>query len=86
MTSNTAVSWSVAILSSKSLPNNSEKPNQPKRLLFLKCDYSKISVKHVCSGSLALQQKPTEVVFIILYWKDGCSDGFCNLSRVKLLR
>ena len=37
--STTVVSCSVATSLSESLPNDSEKPNQPKRLLSLKCDY-----------------------------------------------
>ena len=45
--STTAVSCSVTTLSLESLPNDSEKPNQPKRLLFPKCNYDKISVKPV---------------------------------------
>ena len=44
--STTAVSYSVATSSSESLSNDGEKCNQPKRLLFPKCDYGrKISVK-----------------------------------------
>ena len=38
-TSTTAVSYSVATSSSESLPNDGEKPNQLKILLFPKCDY-----------------------------------------------
>ena len=38
-TSTTAVRCSVATSSSESLPNDGEKPNQPKKLLFLKYDY-----------------------------------------------
>ena len=37
--STTAIICSVATSSSEFLPNDGEKPNQPKRLLFLKCDY-----------------------------------------------
>ena len=37
--STTAVSCSVATSSSESLPNDGVKANQPKRLLFSKCDY-----------------------------------------------
>ena len=55
--STTAVSCSVATSSSESLPNNGEKPNQPKKLLFLKYDYGGRKTK-VC---------------IHLYWKDGRS-------------
>ena len=43
--STTAVSCSVTTSSLEFLPNDSEKPNQPKRLLFPKCNYGKISVK-----------------------------------------
>ena len=39
MTSTTADGYSVATSSSESLLNDCEKPNQPKKLLFLKCDY-----------------------------------------------
>ena len=71
-TSTTAVSCSVATLS-ESLPNDDEKPNQPKRLLFPKCYYGcKVSMKRAFG---------LEVVFINLYWKDGCSGktgGFCK--------
>ena len=45
----TAFSCSVATSSSESLPSDGEKPNQPKRLLFSKCDFGKISVKHAFS-------------------------------------
>ena len=45
--STTAVSCSVTTSSLESLLNDSEKPNQPKRFLFPKCDYGKISVKPV---------------------------------------
>ena len=41
----TAVSCSVGTSSSESLPNDGEKPNQPKRFLFLKSDCGKIFVK-----------------------------------------
>ena len=51
--STTAVSCLVATSSSESLPNDGVKPNQPKRLLFLKCDYDhKISMKSVFSLAL----------------------------------
>ena len=77
-TSTTAVSCSVATLS-ESLSNDNEKPNQPKRLLFPKCNYGcKISMKHAFS---------LEVVFINLYWKDGCSGktgGFCKRKLSSL--
>ena len=46
--STTAVSCSVTTSSLESLPNDSEKPNQPKRHLCPKCDYGKISVKPAC--------------------------------------
>ena len=46
--STTAVSCSLTTSSLESLPNDSEKPNQPKRLLFPKCNYGKISVKTAC--------------------------------------
>ena len=52
--STTAVSCSVATSSSESLPNDGEKPNQPKRLLFPKYDYGhKISMKHALSLALS---------------------------------
>ena len=38
-TSTTAHGYSVATSSSESLLNDCEKPNQPKKLLFPKCDY-----------------------------------------------
>ena len=38
------VSSSLATSSSEFLPNDGEKPNQPKRFLLPKCDYGKISV------------------------------------------
>ena len=47
VTSTSAVSYSVATSSLESLPNDGEKPNQPKRFLFPKCDHLKISMKHV---------------------------------------
>ena len=59
MTSATEVNCSVATSSSQSLPNNDEKPNQPKRLLFLKCDYGKISVKHVYNNIILYSQFST---------------------------
>ena len=45
--STTAVSYSIATSSSESLPNDGEKPNQLKRLLFLKCDYGRIKFPSV---------------------------------------
>ena len=66
VTSITAVSCSVATSSLESLPYDVEKSNQPERLLFLKCGYGKISVKHAFLHS-------SKVVFISLYWEDGCS-------------
>ena len=42
VTSTTALSCSVATLSSESLPNDDEKPNQPKKFLIPNCDYGKI--------------------------------------------
>ena len=45
VTPTTAVSCSVATSSSESLPNDGEKPSQPKKFLFSKCDYGKISMK-----------------------------------------
>ena len=36
--SSDAVGYSLATISSESLLNDCEKPNQPKKLLFLKCD------------------------------------------------
>ena len=39
VTSTTAVGYSVATSSSESLLNDCEKPNQPKKLVFPKCDY-----------------------------------------------
>ena len=35
-------SCSVATSSSESLPNASEKPNQPKKFFFPKCDYGSV--------------------------------------------
>ena len=77
MTSTTAVSCSVTTLLSESLPNDGEKPNQPKRLLFPKCDRSngKISIQHTFSFALSKNG------IINLYWKDGHfvkTGGFCK--------
>ena len=53
-TMHTAVSLSVATLSSEFLSNDGEKPNQPKRFMFPKCNYgSKISMKHAFSLALS---------------------------------
>ena len=49
----TAVSYSVATLSSQSLPNDGKNANQPKRFLFPKCDYGKISMAEVCALALS---------------------------------
>ena len=54
VTSTTAVNCSVATSLSESLPNDGEEQNQLKRLLFLKCDYGKISMK--CVFSLAFSR------------------------------
>ena len=47
VTSITAVSCSVATLSSESLPNDGEKPNLSNSLLFSKYGYGKTTMKHV---------------------------------------
>ena len=76
VTSTTAYCCSVATSSSESLPNDGEKPNQPKRFLFPKCDYGIISIK-----SASALQCSAEVVFLIIYWEDGCSrktGAFCK--------
>ena len=77
MTSTTAVIYSVTTLLSESLRNDGEKPNQPKKLLFPKCDRSngKIFIQH--AFSLALNKSG----IINLYWKDGHFEktgGFCK--------
>ena len=46
VTYTTAVGYSVATSSLESPPTDGEKSNQRKKLLFLKCDYGSISVKH----------------------------------------
>ena len=53
VTFTTAVSYSVATLSSQSLPNDGENANQPKKFLFLKCYYGMISVTEVCALALS---------------------------------
>ena len=66
VTSTTAVSCSVATLSSESLSNDGEELNQPKRLLFPKCDYGKIFVKNGCSGrfcNLSIYNQAVEVIY-----------------------
>ena len=76
-------STSVATSSSESLPNSVERPNQPKRFLFLKCNYGKISVKH--TNFYSTQQKC--MVFINLYCKDGHSGktgAFCKYKSSSL--
>ena len=65
VTSTTAVGYSVATSSSESLLNDCEKPNQPKKLLFPKCDYGKIFVRRACIQLSGTQH--AEVVFINLY-------------------
>ena len=80
VTSITAVSCSVATSSLESLPCDGEKSNQPERLLFLKYGYGKISVKHAFLHS-------AEVVFVNLYWEDGCSGktgAFCKHKSSSL--
>ena len=59
VTSTTAVSCSVATSSSESLANDGEKHNQPKRLLFTKCDYGQISIQ--------FNSDSAEVILINLY-------------------
>ena len=54
--STTAVCCLVATSSSECLPNDGEKPNQPKRLLLPKCGYGKVSVKR-CVQRFSTQQK-----------------------------
>ena len=84
--STTAVSCSVATSSLESLPNDGEKPNQPKRLLFSKGDYGhKIFIKR----SYSLVKHSAEVLFINPYWKDDCSGtgktgGFCKYKSSSL--
>ena len=77
VTSTAEVNCSVATSLSESLPNNGEKPNQPKRPLFPKYDYGKIFMKCVYSVS-------AWPVFINLYWKDGRSGGFCKHKSSSL--
>ena len=48
MISNAAVGYSVATSSSGSLLNNCEKPNQPKKLLFPKCDLICLNFREAC--------------------------------------
>ena len=48
VTSNAAVGYSVATTSSESLLNDCEKPNQPKKLLFLICDLIWLNFREVC--------------------------------------
>ena len=62
----TAVSCSVVTSSSESLPNDGEKPNQPKRPLFPKWDYG-----HALSKSSIHKSILEE----LLYWETG---GFCT--------
>ena len=56
-----AVSCSVATSSSESLPNDVEKPNQPKRLLFPKynrgCDYGGIEGFYEVCIQFSTQQR-----------------------------
>ena len=59
--STTAVSCSVATSSSESLPNDGENPNQPKRLLFSKCD----------SGSNITMKRAQEHAFSLAFSRSG---------------
>ena len=64
--SSVAVGYSVVALSSESLLHDCEKPNQSKKLLFLKCSLLWLNFHEACiqfSGTPA-----AEVVFINLYW------------------
>ena len=76
VTSTIAVRCSVATSSSEPLAKYGEKPNQPKRFMFPKCDYGKISVMYALALSRSGIHKFDQV-----YWKDGLSgksDAFCK--------
>ena len=89
VTYTTVVGYSVTTSSSESLPNDGERSNEPKRLLFPKCDYAwlkLISVKHAF-GLLVVASYSVEVVFINLYCNNGHSGkmvGFCKHKSSSL--
>ena len=72
-TSTTAVSsCSVSTSSSESLRSDGERPNQPRRLLFPKCNYGHmISMKNVFRLSLSRSGIHTSIL-------EGWSGGFCK--------
>ena len=86
----TAVSCSVATASSESLSNDGEKPNQPKRFLFTKCDYGhKISMKHAFSLALHRSGIHKSILEGWSFWEVCMVDSVTInpvLSIIKLLR
>ena len=61
----------IATSTSESLSNDCEKPNQPKRLFFLKCDCGKISVKHAFSlATLSGSGIHKSILEGWLFWKN----------------
>ena len=83
--SSIAVGYSVATSSSESLLNDCEKPNQSKKLLFLKCDLIWLNF-HEARIQFSTGHS-AEVVFINPYWKDspfGKTAGFCKHKSSSL--
>ena len=92
VTSTTTDNYSVATLSPESLLNDCEKPNQPKKLLFLKCDLIWLNFRAAYIRQFSGMHS-AEVVFMNPYRKHGRSRKLLDsvsinpvLSTIKLLR